>query len=162
MNTYLIKIPQDNKQTAAAFEEVFIQLHETLRGQKVAFEMLATGQNIAFTFTADEATSQVVSGQVYAVAPAADIIKITDFTKKLSSKANSVATELKLVRKDLFPIKNFTEFELEWYPPKLSIWTKLSEQAKISIWSILDTFWQIFRPGAIETLAMLAIHARSR
>ena len=39
MKTYLVKVPQGNVQTASVFEEVFVQLHETLRGEKVSFEL---------------------------------------------------------------------------------------------------------------------------
>ena len=110
MKTYLVKVPQDNMQKAAAFAEVFTQLHETLRGKRVAFEMLATGQNIAFCFAADEATAQVVAGQIYAIAPIADIIQIPDFTKKLRQNSNVVTSELSLARDDLFPLKGYDEF----------------------------------------------------
>ena len=125
MNTYLIKVPQSNKQSAATFEEVFIQLHETLRGDKIAFEMLATGQNIALCFTAEESSAQVIAGQVYAIAPAADIVRIPDFTKNLSSKSSAACCELSLVRNDLFPIKDFREFEGDSLSGLLSVLSKL-------------------------------------
>jgi hypothetical protein len=125
MKTYLIKIPQENIRTGApAFEELFNQLHETLRGEKIAFEMLATGQNIAFCFTAEEATSEVVSGQIYALAPDADILEISDFTRKLSKNSKFVSCEIGLNRNDLFPIKTFKEFEGDSLSGLLSVLSK--------------------------------------
>ena len=125
MKTYLIKIPQSNTKTsAAAFEDVFSQLHETLRGEKISFELLATGQNIAFCFTAGEASAEVVSGQVYALAPDADILEISDFSKKLGKNAKFVSAELGLIRNDLFPLKNYREFEGDSLSGLLSVLSK--------------------------------------
>ncbi len=125
MKTYLIKIPQENTKTAAAaFEEVFIQLHETLRGEKVSFELLATGQNIAFCFTAPAAAAEVVSGQIYALAPDADILEVPDFTRKLGKNAKFVSSELSLYRNDLFPLKYYKEFEGDSLSGLLSVLSK--------------------------------------
>ncbi|MFN8392432.1 MAG: type IV secretory system conjugative DNA transfer family protein [Bdellovibrionota bacterium] len=125
MKTYLIKIPQENTKTGApAFEELFTQLHETLRGEKISFEMLATGQNIAFCFSADDATAEIVSGQIYALAPDADILEISDFTKKLSKGAKFVSSELRLARNDLFPLKTYKEFEGDSLSGLLSVLSK--------------------------------------
>ena len=155
MLTYLIKIPQNNKQTASAFEEVFIQLHETLRGEKIAFEMLATGQNIAFCFTADESTAQVIAGQVYAIAPAADIVQIPDFTKNLSAKVSALASELSLVRNDLFPIKDFSEFEGDSLSGLLSVLSKLPPGEAVIIQMVI-------RPKRDTSLHNISLAMRKR
>lgn len=112
MKTYLIKIPYENtKAAAAAFEDVFTQLHETLRGEKIAFELLATGQNLAFCFSANEAAAEVISGQVYALIPDADILEISDFTRKTGKNVRFVSSEISLSRNDLFSLKIHKEFE---------------------------------------------------
>ncbi len=111
MKTYLIRIPQENNKNAAAFEGVLSHLHETLRGKKVSFELIVMGQNIAFCFTADPATAQVVNGEIYAMAPESDIVEIPDFTKKIKKTTQFLSTELSLVRNDLFPLRDFREFE---------------------------------------------------
>ncbi len=124
MKTYLIKIPQNNTRTEAPFADVFTQLHETLRGEKIAFELLATGQNIGFCFSADEATCEVVSGQIYAVAPDSDIIEIPDFTRNTGKTIRFVSSELSLKRNDLFPLKTFNEFEGDSLSGLLSVLSK--------------------------------------
>ena len=126
MPSFIIKVPQDNTKTASAFVEVFTQLHETLRGEKIAFEMVATGQNVAFCFTADESTAQVVSGQVYAVAPDADIQTIPDFTAKLKSNVRFVSSEMSLARNDLFPLKDYTQFDGDSLSGLLSVLSKVT------------------------------------
>ena len=125
MNSYIIKVPQDNENTASAFAEVFTQLHETLRGQQVSFEMVATGQNIAFCFTADETTAQVVSGQVYAIAPEADIQAIPDFTRQLKKNVRFVSSELSLARGDIFPLKTYDAFDGDSLSGLISVLSKV-------------------------------------
>jgi len=111
MKTFLIKIAQENNRNAAAFEEVLVQLHETLRGQKFAFELVVLGQNIGFCFTADEATAQIISGQIYAMSPESDIVEIPDFTRNLKKGVAFCSSEVFLRRNDLFPLKSFEEFD---------------------------------------------------
>lgn len=124
--THLVRIPQNNQKKALAFEQVLTQLHETLRGQQVSFEIAALGQNIGFCFTADAATSQVVSGQIYAVAPDADISVIPDFTKRMDPKTQFLSQQISLQRSDLFPIKYHTDFEGDSLSGLLSVISKIT------------------------------------
>lgn len=124
LKTYLICIPQDKGGTAAAFEQVFIQLHETLRREKISFEILATGQNIAFCFTGAPAVVEVVTGQIYAVTPEAYIKEIADFTKSLGPEEKFSASEVGLVRSDIYPLKDYREFEGDSLAGLLSVLSK--------------------------------------
>lgn len=124
MQTYLVKIPQDNKTTSAKFEEVFDQLHETLSGEQVSFEIVAMGQNIAFCFSTTDAVAQVIAGQLYAIASDAEVNLISDFTKKLDDKAKFISSELSLARNDLFPLKYHSEFEGDSLSGVLSVLSK--------------------------------------
>jgi hypothetical protein len=111
LKTYLINVPQENKRTAAHFEEVFVQLHETLRKEVVSFEIVATGQNIAFCVTAAPAVAAVVIGQIYASAPDANIEEIPDPTFVKDKNTKAAAAEVSLKRSDLFPLRDFRQFE---------------------------------------------------
>lgn len=124
LKSYLIKVPQNNEATAAEFEQVLVQLHETLRGQRVSFEMVATGQNIGFFFTTDAATAEVVAGQVYAVASDSDIVEVPDITKTIHQNVQFISSELSLVRNDLYPLKTFTEFQRDSLSGLLSVLSK--------------------------------------
>ncbi|MDH3324356.1 MAG: hypothetical protein OEL89_01845, partial [Candidatus Peregrinibacteria bacterium] len=69
MKTYLVKIAQNNDRKAAAFESVLTNLHETLTGQQISFEIVVLGRNIGFCFSGTEAVTQIVLGQIYAMMP---------------------------------------------------------------------------------------------
>ncbi len=125
MKTFLVKIAQNNQKKAAAFEDILTQLHETLRGKQVSFELVAMGQNIGFCFTTDASNAQVVAGQIYAASPDADIAEIPDFTKNLKDSADFLSAELGLVRNDLFPIRDYREFDGDPLSGVLSVMSKI-------------------------------------
>jgi hypothetical protein len=124
MKTYVIKIPQENSRNAAAFEEVFNQLHETLRNDIVSFEMYATGQNTAFCFTAQEDTAEVVAGQIYAIAADCDIVQIPDFMQSVRPEARFLASELSLAKNDLYPLNDYRTMEGDSLSGLLSVISK--------------------------------------
>ncbi len=111
MKTYLVKIAQNNNRNAEAFEEVLTNLHETLNGEKISFEIIVFGQNIGFCFSGKESVCQIVMGQIYAMSPESDIIEIEDFTKKMTKQTKFYFSEMGLDRNDLFPLKTYDEFK---------------------------------------------------
>ncbi len=164
LKTYLIQIPQDGGGRSPQFEQVFVQLHETLRGHRVALEILATGQNILFCFTANPFVAEVVAGQVYGVAADAYIMQIQDFTRDFNSFTSFVSSEISLVRTDLFPIKDYRSFEGDSLSGLLSVLSKCvpgenvfiqivikpqkdswAHQFRLSMRRKSDAFRQIFR-----------------
>lgn len=122
MKTFLIKIPQNNTRTAAAFADVFNQLHEALGGERVSFELVATGQNIAFCFSANPTTAEVVIGQIYAIAPDSFISEVKDFTRRdVGPESSFLSSEITLTRTDLFPLKDYQSFDGDSLAGLLSI-----------------------------------------
>lgn len=124
MKTFLIKLPQKNATSAASFAEALMHLHETLQGEKVSLEIVASGQNIAFCYSADGAAAQVVAGQLYAIAPEAEVIEIPDFVRLQAKQTRFASCELSLARNDLFPLKDFQSFQVDPLSGILSVLSK--------------------------------------
>ena len=133
MKTFLVKIPQDNTKTAAAFEEVFAQLHETLGGSTAAFEILATGQNIGFCFSADAGDCELIAGQIYSIAPDCDISQIKDFLPENAEHVQWVSIEVGLSRNDLFPLKLHDECEGDSLSGLLSVLAQCTPGERVII-----------------------------
>jgi len=156
MKTYLIKIQQNNTKTAAAFSDVLTQLHETVRGEAFAFEVFASGQNIAFCFTASDTTCEVIAGQIYAVAPDCDIVELSDFTRKLGTGMNFISTELRLARKDLYPLKMYDEFDGDSLSGLLTVLSKVETGEHVLFQLVLrpkkDTGWHHLMLGISKRL----------
>lgn len=130
---YLVNVPQDGGGTSAQFEQVFVQLHETLRGQKLSLEILASGQNIAFCYHATPSVAEVVAGQIYAVAPDALIEEIKDFAQTVGKNQRFVGCEIGLVRNDLFPLKDYRSFEGDSLSGLLSVLSKCIPGEKVFV-----------------------------
>lgn len=158
--TYLIKIPQNNSTSAATFEQFFVHLHETLRGQIVSFEMVASGQNIAFCFTGEPSVAQVIAGQIYAIAPESEIVEIPDFTKQIGPTTRFVSTEMALAKTDLYPLKDFREFEGDSLSGLLSVLSKCSPGEAVFIQLVIkpqkDTGYHHFLLGSRRKADRLA------
>ena len=144
LKTYVIKAPQDNTvassafdevhayqlyhKTASLFEDIFKRFHETNRGEKCSFEILATSQNVAFCFTAKETVAEVVKALVYSVAPEADIVQMKDPVEKFKSKKSFVSSEVTLLRNSIFPFKTYEQIEGDSLSGLLNILCKLNPE----------------------------------
>ncbi len=167
--TFLVVVPQykseeqtlaktakdQNMRNAEKFQDVFINLHETLAGKKMSFELVVFGQNIGFCFTADPATCEVVAGQIYAMDPNTDIREIPDFIDNLDpAKTKIVWTEVGLERRDIFPIKTFENFETDSLSGILNVMSKCTFNE--GVWIQLttapreDTGWHHFILGWVK------------
>ncbi len=122
MKSFLIKVPQNNQKTAKSFYQLLHALYETLSEAQISFEIFVHQQHINFCFTCKEDRSALVSGQIYAIFPEAEIVEIEDPAK--SFKNNFVGGEVFLKRKDLFSIKTFENFEGDSLAGVLSVFSK--------------------------------------
>ncbi len=162
--TFLIYIPQSLSKTTSAeearenaekFVEVFQNLHEALPDKKMSFEIVVFGQNIGFCYTADPATCEVVAGQIYAMDSDADIREIPDFVNAINPAKTKLAwTELKLDRRDIFPLKTFDNFKTDSLSGVLNVMAKCTNNE--GIWFQLvtspreDTGWHHFVLGWVK------------
>jgi len=149
LSTYLVQIPrlstlpnaqvleevfaQRSGSPAFLFEEVFNHLHETLRGDQVSFEIVASVQNVAFSFTAEPAVCEIVAGQIYAIAPDAQIVLSKGFTEDISRDAHGVAVELYPSRTFLLPLKDYREFEGDSVAGVLSVLSECLPGEKVLV-----------------------------
>ncbi|PID70187.1 hypothetical protein CSB37_03360 [bacterium DOLZORAL124_38_8] len=136
--TYLVHIQQDNKKNARAFEEILVQMHESILDRQVSFEIIAMGQNMGFCYTADEATANIVEGLIYASMPDTEILEIDDFTKKITTNTKFCTTELSLRQNDLFPLKTYDLFDGNSLSGILNVMSKVKPGEGIWIQTVVS------------------------
>lgn len=122
MQTFLIKIPANNRKTAKAFWQLLNNLHDTLGKGKVSFEILVRAQHISFCFTSAEKDVSLISGQIYSIFPDCEIMKIPDPLTQVPK--NYLGGNIFLEKSDLFPIKDFKNFEGDSLAGLLSVLSK--------------------------------------
>lgn len=118
-----VSVPKENEKAPVAAEQMFASLHGLHRSSKarffegsvqehVGFEIVSQQGRIHFYVYAPESQKSFVEGQIYAQYPKAEIKDATDYVQPEALKQQSMfSTELKLVRKDVYPIKTFMNFE---------------------------------------------------
>lgn len=118
-----VSVPKENEKAPVAAEQMFAALHGIHRDARsrffegsmqehVGFEIVSQGNRIHFYVYVPEAQKSFVEGQVYAQYPKADIKLAEDYIHPETLTGKAVAgTELKLTRKDVYPIKTFLNFE---------------------------------------------------
>ncbi len=162
--TFLIVIPQSSGKTTSAtesrenaerFVEVFQNLHEALPDKKMSFEIVVFGQNIGFCYTADPATCEVIAGQIYAMDSDTDIREIPDFVDAINpAKTKLVWSEVKLDRRDIFPIKTFDNFKSDSLAGMLNVMAKCTHNEGIWLQLVTspreDTGWHHFILGWVK------------
>ncbi len=127
----LIRVPKENEKDALAAEQMFASLHGLLKltpgvQEHISFEIAARADGIYFYAVCPRALRSFVESQIYAQYPAAEIKESPDYAsygEALHDKAVE-GTELLLAKKQYFPIRTFTEFEVD---PLAAITSALSE-----------------------------------
>ncbi len=131
MQTFLIKIPANNQKTAKAFWQLLNNLHDTLGKGRVSFEILVKSQHISFCFTCEKRETSLISGQIYSIFPECEIIQIPDPLDDVSE--SYYGGGVSLAKSDLFPIKDFNNFEGDSLAGMLSVLSKVSLDEVVSI-----------------------------
>lgn len=118
-----VSVPKENEKAPVAAEQMFAALHGLHRDSRTRFfegsmqehiglEIASQDQRINFYVYVPEAQKSFVQGQIYAQYPKAAIRPTDDYVKDDRLRGKSLAeTELKLTRKDVYPIKTFLNFE---------------------------------------------------
>lgn len=132
-----IQVPKENEKSPLAAEQMFAALHGILRSDPVvqeylSFEIVAHKESIHFYIFVPLHLRDFLEGQIYAQYPEVVIKEVTDYTAevdKLNMPISSV--ELGLTKEDFYPIKTFTDFEVDPMAGITSVLTKLDEKEEI-------------------------------
>lgn len=135
MQSFLIKIPANNQKTTKAFWQLLNNLHDTLGKGKVSFEILLKAQHISFCFTSENQDASLISGQIYSIFPECEILEIPDPIQQIPN--NFAGGNVTLAKSDLFPIKDFKNFEGDSLAGMLSVLSKSALDEMVLIQYVL-------------------------
>lgn len=127
-----IDVPRNNDKAPLAAEQMFAALHgifsDSAKFQSiVSFEIVAKDKFIQFYIHTPVHLKDFVEGQVYAQYPTVEINEVDDYVTQtdMSDKHFSV-NELKMNKPDAYPIKQFTDFEVDPISGITSVMAKLN------------------------------------
>ncbi|MBI2463982.1 type IV secretion system DNA-binding domain-containing protein [Candidatus Peregrinibacteria bacterium] len=118
---------------------MLVNLHETLHGEKIGFEIISHNQHVYFYIRIPNHLRELIEGQIYALYPDAEIIETKDYIKNETLQTRSLAAAyLSLKRSDIYPLKTFKDFDGDSLAGVLAILTKATDDEQIWIQMIVS------------------------
>ena len=132
-----INVPRNNDKSPLAAEQMFASLHgifsESSSFQNhLSFEIYAKDKSIQFYVYLPRHLKDFVEGQIYAQYPTVDIKEVEDYTQNVvRSRINYATCELNLNKPDVYPIRQFTDFEVDPLSAITSVMSKLDNGEEV-------------------------------
>ncbi|MEI7792575.1 MAG: DUF87 domain-containing protein [Candidatus Berkelbacteria bacterium] len=140
-----IDVPRNNDKSPMSAEQMFASIHgifsETSDYQNhLSFEIVSKEKYIQFYVYLPVHLKDFIEGQIYAQYPSVEINEVDDYVQEVDiSQKNCSICELKLNKPDVYPIKQFTDFEVDPISGITSVMSKLNSGEEV--W-----FQMIIRP----------------
>jgi hypothetical protein len=130
--TLRVDVPRNNDKAPLAAEQMFASIHgiyaESAAFQShISFEIVARDKYIQFYVFVPKHLKDFVEGQIYAQYPTVEINEVDDYTAfDIDSAQNFACAELTSTKPDVYPIKLFSDFEVDPISGITSVMSKLN------------------------------------
>ncbi len=135
LHLLLVKIPP-GKNEEASFDQMLNNIYETMSNASVAFEVVSMHQHIYFYVRVATKIKHLIEGQIYGQYPDAEIFEVKDYVqpeKMAAANRGFACADIVLERSDIYPIKDYNQFEGDSLAGIFSVLTKASENEEIWI-----------------------------
>lgn len=130
---------QGENKLESRFQELLLSLRNTVTGEHFSFEYFGLAQYTYFYAVMDEKFKETIEGLIYATFPEAEIRETQDYTTVFDEKTQFVAgTELKLIEKDVFPIRTYDVFEEDSQSRLFSVISKISKAEQVWVQIVFE------------------------
>lgn len=132
-----IDVPRNNDKKPLAAEQMFASIHGIYSEHShfqnhISFEIVAKDKFIQFFVHVPRHLKDFIEGQIYAQYPTVEIHEVEDYTKSIEAhNVNFACCELMLNKPDVYPIKFFTDFEVDPLSGITSVMTKLESGEEV-------------------------------
>jgi hypothetical protein len=132
-----IDVPRNNDKAPLAAEQMLASLHgiysESSKSQyRLSFEIIAKDKYIQFYVYTPVQLRDFVEGQIYAQYPTVEISEVEDYTKSFNPEnVNFADCELEMTKPDVYPIKLFSDFEVDPLSGITSVMSNLSNNEQV-------------------------------
>jgi len=144
-----VVVPQgtpDNPKKEPLFMQFLDNLHKTAHGKAFSFEMFGYNQYTYFFIGCDPSVSKLMEGLIYATFPHCEVRQAKDYTEYYDPQKHTLkGTALRFRRSDIYPIQDYSHFEVDSLSGVFSVMSKLkrSDYAWVQILvSPRDDNWQ--------------------
>lgn len=137
-----IIVPQGKegeKKGESKFQELLLSLRNTVTGEHFSFEFFGLAQYTYFYAVMDEKFKETIEGLIYATFPEAEIRETQDYTSTFDATTQHVAgVELKLLEKDVFPIRTYDQYEEDSQSRLFSVISKISKTEQVWVQIVIE------------------------
>jgi len=132
-----IDVPRNNDKSPLAAEQMFAALHGIFSDSSkfqyhLSFEIVARPKSIQFYIYVPKHLKDFVEGQIYAQYPTVEINEVADYAVEFNRAGiNYAVCELGLNKPDVYPIKEFTDFEVDPISGITSVISKLGPEEQV-------------------------------
>lgn len=129
--TLVIEVPKNNEKAPLAAEQMFASLHGIYSDSQphqphLSFEIISIDKFVQFYLYLPKHLVDFVEGQIYAQYPTVEINVVEDYTGKTDLAGKFTAgCELALTKQDVFPVKLFSDFEVDPLSGITSVMSKI-------------------------------------
>jgi len=148
MRTIHITIPYHTGagRVEALFEQLLNNIHNSISKETISFELVSINQHVHFYMTFTDSLYEFITGQIYAIYPAAEIMETKDFiSPQLISGKQFYGAELGVKRSNIYPTQVYTDFEKDPLSGVFSIISKVLENEMMWVQVVvkkLDDNWK--------------------
>lgn len=138
-----IDVPRNNEKAPLAAEQMFASLHgiyaeNALFQNHVSFEIVAKDKFIQFYVFTPKHLKDFVEGQIYAQYPTVEIHEVPDYVSEVADgNFHFAGAELETTKPDVYPIKLFSDFEVDPISGITSVMTKLNPGEQVWLQMII-------------------------
>ncbi len=116
--TLCLLVPKENEKGPLAAEQMFAAIHGIYKEEQkwqdqISFELISRNKFVQFYIHLPDYLKDFIEGQIYAQYPNVEIYETTDYSYEEYFGKKIVGTELSLTKPDSYPIKTFTNFEVD-------------------------------------------------
>jgi len=156
-----IDVPKNNDKPPLSAEQMFASIHgiysdKALYQPELSFEIIAKEKFIQFFIRVPQHVADFIEGQIYAQYPTVEIHRVEDYAvQKLVNQKSFAVCDLKTTKPDVYPIKLFSDFEVDPISGITSVMTKLTPEEEVCIQTIIRPVgdeWQDKGNAMIESV----------
>ena len=155
-----ISVPKNNEKSPLSAEHMFASIHgifksDAVKQDQISFEIASVNKSLQFYCHVPFYLKDFIEGQIYAQYPVAEINIAEDYLGEIEPGFSIYGSEIKLTKEDVYPIKTFTDFEVDPLAGITGVMSQVDLYDKVAIQVIfkpVDDSWQNKGQALIKSL----------
>ena len=141
MRYFQVIVPQGDgvKKKEGTFDQLLVNLHNTVKDVPVSLEILGFDQYSYFFFAVPDKLFETIEGLLYSTYPDCEIKEVSDYVDSFDpTKKGLYGATLKLEYGDVYPFKTFDEFEDDSQSRLFSVVSKIGSGEQVWVQMVIE------------------------